>query len=136
MQRVRTMTVEAARLFELTAAMRFKNLETVRALALDNKATIFVNGGSTYREHYVFDMPRFAPALQEAIARLERLQMSCDLVINNGAVPSEEFVQAMKLLCRQPLQLAPSMPRTSVSFPHLSDPENPFKRINIQLSCL
>lgn len=134
MQRIRTLTREGARLHALTLSATCLQKPTLRAIALAENVDYTVNGAT--REHYVMDLPSFGPALTAAVDRMVRLQMSCDTVVNNGRDPSDEFVKAMKLLWRQPLHLAPALPRVHVVFPNISNSDKPFDKMDVRVSCL
>lgn len=117
----------------LANAANRMQLASLRSLAIECKTPVFMNGTQiTFKDHPLMDDTAFLPAFQDAILRMEQLQMKCDVTVNNGSDPSDGFVQAMKLLWRQPLHLSPIIPRATVSFPTITDIQKPLE-MHIQL---
>jgi hypothetical protein len=138
LQGIRTMTKEASRFRLLASTITEMPMPTLECIADVHKIDYTINGGSTNNDHDIVGKPRFGPALVEAIDRMTRLQMSCDVTVNNGGDPSNEFVQAMKLLWRQPLQLYPAFPNVSVAFPKISEPGSAWScaKMDVRIICV
>lgn len=122
MQAIRTMTKEGARLCLLASQISQMAIPTLPRIAQVHKIRYTINSMPS-SDHYILGKPSFGPALVEAIDQMGRLQMSCHAVVNNGGKgdPSDEFVQAMTLLWRQPLRLGPALPNVRVAFPKISE---------------
>lgn len=133
-------TREGARLIALAKVVTAGQFASLRSLVsvneLKSSIVILVNGSqvSTHKGHPILENTLFLPAFQEAVARMEHVQRTCDKIVNNGCEPSDEFVQAMKLLWRQPLHLSPTLPRSTISFPTITDFLKPLE-MHIHIPC-